>query len=298
MKLIPIILFAFKRPNHTRQLLESLSKNSEAKDSELFVFIDGPNSCQDENKIEEVKDIVKSRNWCGRVHVSANSQNQRMPTQVITNVSRLCAEYGKVIVLEDDLVLSPFFLGYMNSALEYFENQEKVMEVSGYIYPIRSLSISTGFIRGSMGWGWGTWQRAWKHFESNGRKLLANLSDSKLRYEFDFCNSYRNYALLKDQVAGRVGGWDVRWAASIFLKGGLTLCPGKSLVQNIGSDGTGTNLRRSASFRVDLSTEPIRTFPDRIEESEEMLSAVMEFHRSQKNPIRSFTDWFKISFCK
>lgn len=296
MKLAPIILFAFRRPDHTRQLLESLSRNSEAKGSHLFVFIDGPRSRQDEEKIKEVERIVKSRDWCGKVQVSVNTRNQGSPFQVITAVTRFCAEHGKVIVLEDDLVLSPFFLDYMNNALEYFENQEKVMEVTGYIYPVKNLSMPAGFIRGSLGWGWGTWQRAWKYFEADGRKLLAKLSDKKLRYDFDFCNSYRYYALLKDQVAGRVGGWDVRWAASIFLNGGLTLCPGKSLVQNIGADGTGTNLRRSKSFHVQLSDQSVRIFPKRIEESEEMLSAVIEYYKSQKNFLRSLIDWFKIKF--
>lgn len=293
MKLAPIVLFAFKRPNHTRQALESLSRNPEAKESELFVFIDGPKSSQDEEKIKEVEDIVKSHNWCKQVHVSVNARNQGVPFQVINTVTRFCAEYGKVIVLEDDLVLSPFFLAYMNEALEHFENQERVMEVSGYMYPVKKLSLAAGFIRGSFGWGWGTWQRAWKHFEPDGRKLLAKLSDKKLRYEFNFCNTYRFCALLKDQVAGRVGGWDVRWAASIFLNGGLTLCPGESLIQNIGVDGTGTNLRRSKAFQVQLSEKPIRTFPNRIEESEEILQAVIEYFGSQKNPLRSLADWFR-----
>jgi len=170
----------------------------------------------------------------------------------------------------------------MNKALDIYADEERVMEITGYMYPVKNLSIESGFMRGSCGWGWGTWQRAWKYFESDGAKLLARFSDKRLRYEFDFKNSGRFYSHLKDQVAGKVGGWDVRWAASIFFNNGLTFFPGNSLVRNIGFDGSGTNIPDSNTKDTAVLNRPITEYPSEVEEDKEMLNAMINFFKSQR----------------
>ena len=283
MKYAPIALFAYKRPEHIRRLLESLATNREAGGSELHVFIDGPKNAHDTPLIQKVKRVAESKQWCGKVLVYCNQHNKGAPSQVINTVTEFCEEKERIIVLEDDLVLSPYFLSFMNHALDIYADQEKVMEVTGYLYPVNRSFTQSGFMRGSCGWGWGTWQRAWKFFERDGAKLLIQIKEGNARYEFDYRGSHGFYKLLKSQVQGKIGGWDIRWAASIFLNDGLTFFPGKSLVQNIGLDGSGTNIPNTQSYRTTLSSAPISHFPNHIEESEELLSATIDFFRSQKN---------------
>ncbi len=280
-KLAPIVLFAYKRPDHVRNVLESLTANAEAKSSELHVFIDGPKTEADQEKINAVKDVVKSRMWCQKVEIHASVENRGCPRQVIDTVTRFCAEHGRVIVLEDDLVLSSHFLNYMNAALERYSNEEKVMEISGYMYPIKSLNAESGFLRGSVGWGWATWARAWKYFEPSGTKLLARFTDEKMKYEYNFKNSHDYYGLLQDQVKGRIGGWDIRWAASIFFRNGLTLVPTFSLVKNIGLDGTGTNTYRTKRFETSLLDHPVTRYPEIIKETPEVFEAVANYFKNR-----------------
>ncbi len=279
----PILLFAYKRPEHTRRLLESLANNAEAAESELHIFIDGPKHADEKKEIEKVSVIAKSKLWCRKVSVYKNTQNQGVPQQVIGAVSKFCQKEGRAIILEDDLILSPYFLNHMNTTLKRYANEKKVMEVTGYIYPVEHLNVECGFMRGSCGWGWGTWERAWKLFEPDGKKLLARLSDRKMRYEFNFRNSYKYFSILQDQVKGKVGGWDIRWFASIFLNQGFTLYPSVSLVRNTGFDGTGTNARKSNQYETPLLDHPISNFPAAIEESEEILAAIIKYYRQKHN---------------
>lgn len=170
MELAPILLFAYKRPDHTREVLESLARNAESKRSELHVFIDGPKKHDDIRKTGEVRSVVNSQQWCKKVSILSNENNQGVPAQVVANVTKFCKQYGRVIVLEDDLVLSPFFLSYMNKALDVYASEEKIMEVTGYMFAVKDLNRETGFMRGNCGWGWGTWHRAWQHYEPDGQK--------------------------------------------------------------------------------------------------------------------------------
>jgi len=282
MKLAPIILFAYNRPNHTRRVLEAIASNAEAKDSELHVFIDGPREKKDIEKTAEVKSIVQSKLWCKEVYVNTSDKNYGTSSQIINGVTKFCKERGRAIILEDDIFISPFFLSYMNRALDVYANDERVMEVTGYMFPVKGLNKETGFMRGNCGWGWGTWDRAWRHFEPDGKKILDQLKDKKVRHEFNYRGAYKFHGLLTPQENGDIGIWDIRWFGSIFFNNGLTLFPGKSLVKNIGFDGSGTNIPNIGSFDTVLSDSPVGNFPDKIEETEEFLLATIGFYRSQK----------------
>jgi hypothetical protein len=282
----PILFLGFKRPLHTRRVLESLARNREVQQSDLYAFVDGPKKKEDHEKVEEVIEIIKSSQWCANVHLHDSKENRGCPAQTIDAVSWLCREKGRVIVIEDDIVLSPHFLAYMNNALDRYASEERVMDVGGYMFPIRQLSAETGFLREGGGWGWGTWDRAWSAFEPDGRKLLEHFrGDKKLVYEFNYRNSYDYYAMLENQVKGNIGGWDVRWYATKFFRNGLSLAPTRSLTKNIGFDKTGTNTGASALvYDTELTGTPIAAFPDTIEESLELVEAVVAFLRSINRP--------------
>lgn len=257
----PIIFFAYNRPGHTRQSLESLKANAEAQSSILYIFCDGPKPGANENalnRIQEVRSVIREQQWCGEVHIKEREQNAGLATSVIEGVTEMVNRYGRCIVLEDDLVVSPFFLQYMNNALNEYAENENVISIHGYTYPVQTTLPETFFLRGADCWGWATWKRGWNLFESDGEKLYTELKRSKQLRAFNFNHSYNYAKMLQKHIRGENDSWAIRWYASAFLNNKLTLYPGRSLVKNTGADGQGTHLGVSASFDVQLSKAPIK----------------------------------------
>ena len=195
MSQAPVALFVYNRPRHTEQCLESLSKCEGAGESELFVFSDGPKRSEDKEAVEKVRELVKSRNWCKEVHVTERKENRGLAKSIIAGVTEIVNRFGRVIVLEDDLVLSPQFLNYMNDALEIYKDEERVMHVSGYMFPVKVDLPETFFYRGTSCWGWAMWKRVWDFFEPDANKLLAAFKSKYLRWEFDINGSIGHYKI-------------------------------------------------------------------------------------------------------
>ena len=159
----------------------------------------------------------------------------------------------RAIIVEDDLEVSPSFLGYMNEGLVLYADDARVASIHGYIYPTKRSLPNSFFLRGADCWGWATWQRAWKHFEPNASTLVERMKTCAWRGEFDFDGSYPYYRMLLDAAAGRVDSWAIRWYASTFLDGMFTLYPGVSLVQNTGHDGTGSHGKATGIYDAMIS---------------------------------------------
>jgi hypothetical protein len=234
--------------------VESLQKNELANESDLFVYSDAPKDELAALNVAEVRKYIKSIEGFKRITIIEREKNWGLANSVIDGVTRIVNDYGKIIVLEDDLVTSPLFVKFMNEALEMYEDEQKVASIHGYIYPIDGLP-ETYFIRGADCWGWATWKRAWNIFEADGQKLFNKLMEKKMHKEADFNDSYGFTQMLKDQISGKNDSWAVRWYMSAFLNDMLTLYVGKSLVKNIGLDGSGTHRDISNMLAVGLSNE-------------------------------------------
>jgi putative methyltransferase (TIGR04325 family) len=156
------------------------------------------------------------------------------------------------------MVTSPWFLKYMNHALELYEAEDDAISIHGYVYPLERKLPETFFLKGADCWGWATWKRGWDLFERDGTKLLNELEQKQLIHEFDYNGSYSYSGMLRDQIAGRNNSWAVRWYASAFLKNKYTLYPGKSLVENIGLDDSGTHCSDSEEYSVELATKEVQ----------------------------------------
>jgi len=279
MSLAPIALFAYKRPEHLTRVLESLRVNPLARVSQLHVFSDGPKHSADRPAVKQVRDLIRTIEGFARVIVHERVGNLGLAQSVIEGVTELSRVYGRVIVLEDDLVVAPTFLTFMNQALRRYEDEQKIMQVSGYMFPLaHSERVGSTFLcRVPASWGWGTWERAWKSLDLDSAKLLALLQDEGRIHEFNVKGAYPYFEHLKRQVEGKLDVWGVRWYASMFVRGGLCLYPGQSMVQNIGMDGSGSHCGISHLFDVHLSADDSWQFPDRIEESELALDSIREF---------------------
>jgi len=255
MKPAPVALFVYKRPEHTQKVLESLQKNSMAKETDIFIYCDGPKNKEDREKIDQVTQLFNGVKGFSSITLRTNPVNKGLAGSIIDGVSERLRYSDKIIVLEDDIVTSKYFLEYMNKALYLYEKKEEVISIHGYVYPgIKNLPESF-FLRGADCWGWGTWRRGWDIFEPDGEKLLKQLQESDDLNDFSFNNSYPYLQMLKDQISGKNNSWAIRWYASAFLKQKLTLYPGRSLVKNIGFDGSGTHCGIDGTLKCDFNDQ-------------------------------------------
>jgi hypothetical protein len=281
-----------------QQVLKALAANAEAKDSLLYIYCDGAKesaTVEDLRKIEEVRSIAKSENRFNKVINIEQIKNKGLANSIIDGVTDIVNRHGTVIVLEDDIVTTPYFLRYMNEALIYYKDDNRVVSIHGYIYPVKQPLPEIFFLRGTDCWGWATWRRGWAHFNSDGEWLLSQLRRRKLTNKFDFNGTYNYTSMLKGQIAGINDSWAIRWYASAFLQNKLTLYPGRSLVQNIGNDAFGTHCGSNDNFDVSLSANPIRIGGIPVEDSKVGRKAFVKYFRSLhswQNPLIVFVDLF------
>jgi hypothetical protein len=277
--LAPIAVFAYNRPEHLRRSLESLAACRLADESRLTIYCDGPKTPDEAEKVAEVRRIAASRQWCGQVRIVHREANLGLANSVMAGTGEQCGQYGRVIVVEDDLVLSPWFLSYMNQALDRFADEERVMQISGYMFPLRPAPTQESFFL-PMGasWGWATWESAWRHFDPDMRGAEILDRDLEQRHRFNLLGGYDYYNLVQMQRQGRVDSWGVRWCVSMFLRDGLILYPGTSLVSNIGFDGSGRHCSENDNhFATVPRDEPVREFPSRVEVDGEVYARLISF---------------------
>jgi hypothetical protein len=209
----------------------------------LYIFADGPKDnidAEGSQRIAEVRSLIRKVRWCRELEIIEASRNQGLAESICGGVGRVLERHDRVIVLEDDLETSPGFLKYMNDALELYEGEPRVFQVSGSMVRNRLWLASTGFLRVPTSWGWGTWRRAWTHYRDDANNLLLEV-EQRGRQDFDLDGYSFHYEELKRNVSGELHTWAVRWYASVFLKDGLCLYPRLSLVRNHGFDGTGAH---------------------------------------------------------
>lgn len=279
MRLSPILLFTYNRLIHTRKVIEALLQNEYASVSDLIIYSDGGKDEKTKHEVFVVREYLKSIVGFKSLVIRERSENWGLANNIIDGVTSVVNEYGKVIVLEDDLVVSPYFLKYMNEALDLYEKEEQVACIHGYVYPVKRQLPETFFIKGADCWGWATWKRSWDLFCSDGKALLNEIEKRNLRKEFDFNNSYPYLRMLKHQIEGKNNSWAVRWYASAFLHNKLTLYPGRSLVQQIGLDGSGTHCGVNEMFNVTLTDSPIELSDITIQESKQGRNAFIFYFR-------------------
>ena len=241
MSYAPILLFVYNRPEHTRRCIESLLRNPLVSESNLFIYADGAKDCMQQEAVNEVRNYIRTLQGFKQITLIERSENWGLARNIIDGVTSQVNRYGKVIVLEDDLVVAPYFLTFMNEALEIYKDEQKVGHIQACDFTQDPSLPDTFLIKWTGSWGWATWDRAWKHFNSNGQELLHELESRKLTHTFDFNGKYGFTRMLRRQIEGKNNSWAIRWNASLFLKDILSLNVGRSLVQNEGFDGSGTN---------------------------------------------------------
>ena len=275
----PVVLFVYARPEHTRRTLRALQQNMLAEESDLIIYSDAASSLEKQLAVCEVREFLQTITGFRSVTIIHRPENFGLAKSIIEGVTEQLGKSERVIVLEDDLVTSPYFLKYMNDALERYADDDRVASIHGYVYPVSQALPDTFFLPGADCWGWATWRRGWALFNPDGQYLLDELKCRKLIRAFNFNGAYPYSEMLEGQIKGKNDSWAVRWYASAFLAGKLTLYPGQSLVNNIGNDLTGVHSGATSKYDVILSETPVAVSDIPVEPSREGMKAIEKFFR-------------------
>lgn len=292
-KLAPIALFTYNRAEHTRKAVESLLKNDEAKYSDLFVFSDGPKSEAKAAGVEENRKYIHTIIGFKTVTIVERETNWGLSKSLISGITEIVNEFGKVIVVEDDLVLSPYFLNYMNEALNKYENDDRVASVSAFLNPVDVETKIPFFLRYFACWGWATWKRSWQLLNTDSRYLLKKLRWKTNEFNIDGAGPF--YGILYCEKVGLNDSWAVKFYASCFLAGKLHLFPNHCMVVQTGMDGSGTNCGVGSSMDyLPLWKDKINLEDIPIEESKIMYESFARYYnRGKVISLKTYYQKFK-----
>ena len=301
-ELAPIILFVYNRPWHTQQTVKALQKNELANESALIIYSDAPKNEHAIENVTGVREYIKSIEGFKKVKIIERNRNWGLANSIIDGVTRTVNEYGRVIMLKDDLVTSPYFLKFMNDGLEFYHNNLEIMSISGYNLPLTCMKFPKNFTNDiylnyrNSSWGWATWAERW------------SLVDWEMRDYDHFINNPRQQRMfnrggddltdmLKSQMEGKIDSWSIRFSYTHFRQGMYSVCPRYSYVNNIGHDGTGTHRGKTCIFKNDLSrAKRACIFIKDIQLNEDVMLEFRKFYYKKSIPVRGINKISRILF--
>ena len=310
-KLAPIVIFVFNRPTHTKATLQSLINNYLAKESHLFIFSDAPRQDSDYGAVSEVRHLIRSISGFKTITIIERERNFGLANSIIDGVSSVINSYGKIIVLEDDIITSPAFLNFMNVLLDYYNLDKKIWHISGWNYPISCEGLGDVFPWRLMNcWGWATWSDRWNHFQKNPKDLIRSMSFARIsKFNLDGGNDF--WGQVVNNFSGKLNTWAIFWYSTIYTNDGLCINPANTYVENIGLDGSGINCKVDDVFQqknLNLNLQP-KLYHSHLE-SEIALSRVKSFYATKrkiyymfflqeaKRFVRNFVAKLRVLICR
>lgn len=253
----PVVLFVYNRLDHTMNVIDSLSKNLGACDTDLYVFSDAAKTENGQDKVNAVREYIRKTDWRNgfkKVTIVEAEENKGLAKSIIGGVTKILEEYGKVIVVEDDLILSPYFLDYMNGALDYYRDVENIWAISGYSFPMKSLKNyphDVFYSYRGCSWGWATWLDRWEKTDWEVKEYHKLMADKKWQKRFNRGGADLT-GMLKMQREGKNNSWAIRW---VFTQSNLnmyTVYPKNSYILNDGCDGSGTHIGDTEEYSTSI----------------------------------------------
>jgi hypothetical protein len=258
-KLAPIVLFVYNRPEHTKRTVESLLNNTLVSKSTLFIFSDGAKSDKDILAVDAVRNFIKTIKGSNKIEIIEREKNFGLANSVIVGVNEVINLSGKAIVLEDDMISSPYFLKYMNEMLNYFGDDQRIFSVTGYTFPIKipsNYQHSVYLSPRASSWGWGTWKGRWDKVDWEIKDFQSFIND-KSRVEY-FNNGGDDLTrMLKNSISGKIDSWAVKWSYAHFKNNAYCVYPVRSRVKNIGADKSGVHTSRTKKFDVEIEMNDV-----------------------------------------
>ena len=276
--LAPIGIPVYNRINHTKMMITSLLNNKLASDTEVYFFCDNYKSKKDQCLVDEVRSFIFSIQGFKKINIILRDKNFGLSKNTIDGVEHILKTNEKFIWLEDDIIVSKFFLDYMNEALHFYKNNKKIMSITGYAYPIKDLKFkeSIALSRLMQCWSWGTWKNKWNYFKKD--KNIMSLFNKEMIHEFTFEGANPNFwKQIEWNINGKINTWAVFWYASIFLNDGLCVIPREAYAINVGHDGSGHHTQPNRYFDNILSNSKKFTFINDTKENEEYFYALKKY---------------------
>lgn len=293
MFLSPIILFVYNRPEHTKKTVDALKLNQLASESLLFIFSDGYKNETDRKKVEEVRNYITTISGFKEIKITLREKNLGLADSVISGVTEIINEYGKVIVLEDDIVTSPYFLKFMNEALNFYKDDKRIYSISGYNFPIKipeSYPHQVYISPRPSSWGWGTWKDRWEKVDwkiSDYDNFVNNKEEIK-KFNLGGDDLTR---MLKRQMSGEINSWAIRWTYAHYKGNRYCLFPIMSLAKNIGADSSGVHTKKTNKYSVDIYNNEYKDYLIEYPQIDNELLKNFQKFFSKKNPFKRIRDF-------
>lgn len=284
----PLAFFAYNRPEHTVRALDALADCRRQDDFEFYFFSDGARNAEAEAGVAEVRRVLVENAKRFSAQIIERPTNFGLAKSIVDGVSRLCASHGRVVVLEDDLMVAPDFLHYMASALDHYENHHDVMQVGAYtIAPPKGRGVDAFLLPVTTTWGWGTWARAWAKFSWTPEGWPATRNDAAWLSRFEINGAGNYIPMLEAKLAGRNDSWGILWWYAVSRNGGEVVYPQQTLVSNEGFDGSGVHcgagaaLGQSGAASMTLPLPEDLSFPLQLQHRAEDLALLENVLRNQ-----------------
>ncbi len=302
MKFAPIVVFTYNRLSHTKKLLFSLSECEDFNKSKLFIYADGfkKDNLKDKKKVLEVKkELKKFKRKYKNTSIIYAKKNFGLYKNLTNGISKILAKYPRAIILEDDLVLDKNFINYMNKSLVIYEKNRRVLQITGYCYPVNYKKKNAYFLNLTSCWGWATWRNRWFEFIDfvRNKSLIDEIykkiqTNPKLKYDFNIQGSFNYFNLLRKQINSNFNSWGVLFYLFSFYKKNLNLFPPYNLVNNIGFDGSGAHKSTSNIFNSQKKKiSKTIVYPKILKKDDKMLESISYFLNKELNFINKIVNF-------
>ena len=257
MNISPIVLFVYNRPNLVAKVIRNLKKNSLSKKSDLYIFSDGAKKNEfDIINVLKVRTYIKKLKGFKKINIIERKRNLGLYENITSGLNFIFKKKKSAIILEDDILVSKYFLEYMNDALKFYQNNNDVGTICGNLPFLNKSLPDTYFLYYQDCWGWATWRRSWKLYSHNSYSLLKNINQNNLKKKFNLDDNYKFSNYLKENIIKK-RSWATNWYASLFIKKKFNLFPGYQMCKNIGFGTMSTNSKMEFDS-FDLSSEKIK----------------------------------------
>lgn len=295
-ELAPVCLFVYNRLEETKRTLAALQKNYLAKESQLYIYSDGPKNEKAKLQVQKVREYLKTIKGFQTIKIIESKINKGLANLIISGVSEVLDRHGNIIVLEDDLLTSQNFLDFMNQALKFYKTEKNVFSISGFSLDLKSLkNYKKDFYWGyrASSWGWATWKDRWRNLDWEIKDYDEFISNKNMQFEFKRNRGSDMVSMLKAQMEDRIDSWAIRWCYNQFKMSSFTLFPAISKIYNIGVGEKGTHTRQKGRFGhiLDDGLKREFDFEKEIRVNESIVSEVTKSHSIQARiywKLRSF----------
>lgn len=265
--LAPICLFTYNRLESTQQTIEALKQNYLAKESVLIIFSDGAKNEENKAQVQSVRDYLHTIDGFQSVEIIESPVNKGLANSIISGVSQVIEQYGKVIVLEDDIITLPNFLDFMNEALDYYFDNQDIQSINAFSVYLKNNIGDYFFQTRPFPWGWATWKDRWYIDIFNKDLIYKNIkqNENMLSRFNNECGADAKRMLL-NSLSNKNNSWYIRWTFYHFLNNKLSLYPKYSLVYNIGFGKEGTHCKsiNPYFYRLEKFEKRIFNFDDNV----------------------------------